>query len=238
MHLNCKFVKSFKKERCFFQMKEISMILQNICNVVPGGVVCFFPSYQYEQEVFDYLKQNKIIENIEKRKTIFREPKASNEVESILQKYTKCINNAKNKISNLSGALMLGVVGGKISEGLNFSDDLGRCVIVVGMPYPNKTSVELNEKILFLNKNLKNRAGDIYYENLCFKAVNQCIGRAIRHINDYAAIVLVDERYGLTANQTKLSNWIQSSLKTPQNFPQCFALLRNFFHQKKLGNLK
>jgi chromosome transmission fidelity protein 1 len=33
-----------------------------------------------------------------------------------------------------------------------------------------------------------------YLENLCMKAVNQSIGRVIRHRGDYAAIVLVDCR--------------------------------------------
>lgn len=31
-----------------------------------------------------------------------------------------------------------------------------------------------------------------YYTNLCMKAVNQSVGRAIRHIGDYATIVLAD----------------------------------------------
>ena len=53
-----------------------------------------------------------------------------------------------------TGALLLSVVGGRMSEGINFSDDLGRCVLMIGLPYPNIKSVELQQKMKFMDQNL------------------------------------------------------------------------------------
>ena len=129
---------------------------------------------------------------------------------------------------------MLSVVGGKLSEGLNFSDELGRCVVVVGLPYPNKNSPELKERMRYLDKTLNPRAGDEYYLNLCMKAVNQCIGRAVRHINDYAAVILLDVRYTRSCKvKEKLPIWISEGMQCVDAYGVAHGGLVKFFKDKK-----
>ncbi|XP_069358195.1 ATP-dependent DNA helicase DDX11 isoform X1 [Maniola hyperantus] len=208
-------------------LNEVGRVLRNVCSIVPNGVVCFVPSYSYEQMLYEHLTSTKVIESISKKKKIFREPKSASEVDQVLHKYAAAIKN-----KDLNGALLFSVVGGKLSEGLNFSDDLGRCVMVLGMPYPNVKSPELQEKMNYLNKSTPG-AGSVYYENLCMKAVNQCIGRAVRHANDYACVLLVDERYSRPQTVAALPSFVQKSLKTNCTFGQSIGSIAKFFARHK-----
>lgn len=75
----------------------------------------------------------------------------------------------------------MAVVGAKLSEGLNFADDLARAVVMVGLPYPNASSPELKERLKYVSNLSKQKggtedAGKELYENLCMNAVNQSIG--------------------------------------------------------------
>ena len=58
------------------------------------------------------------------------------------------------------------------------------------------------------------------------KAVNQSIGRSIRHSRDYACIVLVDQRYERGSVRGKLPEWIAAQLQVCPGFGQAFAAVR------------
>ncbi|XVE88898.1 hypothetical protein DITRI_Ditri19aG0105800 [Diplodiscus trichospermus] len=248
-------------------IEELGLLICNLATVVPEGIVVFFSSFEYEGQVYDAWKTSGILERILKKKHVFREPRKNTEMEVILKEYKEAIDNPVPK----SGAILLAVVGGKISEGINFSDGMGRCIVMVGLPYPSPSDIELLERVKHIEglgdsssmKSLNlsfseeyhggdiqagfsilrscNRRGKEYYENLCMKAVNQSIGRAIRHINDYAAILLVDIRYASDSSKrsfshpsSKLPQWIKDRLvSTTNNYGEVHKLLHQFFRFNK-----
>lgn len=159
------------------------------------------------------------------KKKVYREPKKTSDLDQVLRDYSR---SAKHQ-----GAVLFSVVGGKMSEGINFSDDLGRCVIMVGLPFPNAHSPELKEKMAYLNANVAPNAGQVHYENLCMKAVNQSIGRAIRHKDDYACILLLDQRYDKPSILGQLPGWIKTRVDTCDRFGPVMSKVTKFFKEKR-----
>ncbi|XP_045151844.1 ATP-dependent DNA helicase DDX11 [Echinops telfairi] len=220
---------------------ETGRVLCNLCNVVPGGLVCFFPSYEYLRQVYARWEQNGLLARLAVRKKVFQEPRRANQVEQVLTDYSRCIKGCGQAAGTVTGALLLSVVGGKMSEGINFSDSLGRCVVMVGLPYPNIKSPELQEKMAYLDQTLPRTLGQpppgkALVENLCMKAVNQSIGRAIRHQKDFASIVLLDQRYARPATLAKLPAWIRGCVEVKATFGPAFAALRKFHREKSAAS--
>ncbi|KAL2009243.1 hypothetical protein VTN00DRAFT_7437 [Thermoascus crustaceus] len=208
---------------------DLGRTISALCQVIPDGVVAFFPSYDYLRQVLSKWKETivsdkgmTILALIEKNKSVFYESQDKpTKTEELLQEYSTAIDSG-------SGGLLLSVVGGKLSEGINFSDKLGRGVLMVGLPFPNIRSAVWQAKIQHVEQKAYEQssgseesrrvrskaAGRDFYENACMRAVNQCIGRAIRHRNDYASIVMMDKRYDTARVQGKLPAWIRQSLVT------------------------
>lgn len=75
--------------------------------------------------------------------------------------------------------------------------------------------------------------GSLLYESLCMHAVNQAIGRAIRHRNDYAAVYLFDERFAKDSVKSKLSTWIRERTQSHLGFTEIIQKTRAFFETNK-----
>jgi chromosome transmission fidelity protein 1 len=195
--------------------------------VVPKGLVVFLPSYNYESTIFIRWRATGVLKEIARKKSIHREPKNSRDLEAALARYSdeaSCIENA--------GAILFSVMGGKMSEGINFADDRARCVLVVGLPYPDITDPILKEKMESLDKECtqpgRGITGQAYYQNLCMRTVNQSVGRAIRHANDYAAIVLADFRYATDTRIWRgLPQWLRRGCAVPNREAEMFGNVMN-----------
>ncbi|KAG7348921.1 DEAD/DEAH box helicase domain protein [Nitzschia inconspicua] len=184
----------------------IGKAMLRLCQHVPHGVVVFLPSYKYEQILVEAWQRgsnsnNSIWKQLHSvTNAVIREPKEASQVESTLNRYSKAATSSSR------GALLLSVVGGKLSEGINFANDLCRCVVVVGMPFADKSDPLLQEKLKLVPHPHE------YYRSLCLRAINQSVGRAIRHANDYASVVLMDVRYPVDdAIARGLPSWLTES---------------------------
>lgn len=152
-------------------------------------------------------------------------------MDQILNQYQETIENNFESNSPYKGALLSCVVGGKMSEGINFGDGLGRCVVMVGLPFSNPFDPFLVEKMEYIKS--KGISSQSFYEELCMKAVNQSIGRVIRHSRDYATIVLLDCRYQQDHIIQKLPHWINQTTNKQETFGKAFACLTQFYQKKK-----
>ncbi|KAI8906457.1 putative ATP-dependent RNA helicase DDX11-like protein 8-like protein [Gorgonomyces haynaldii] len=196
-------------------LDRLGKTLLSLSRSIPKGtgMVVFFGSYQYLDSVVKHLKQ------LEFDKQLFVESNTSNH-ERVLELFTNQIGK--------QGSILFAVVGGKMSEGINFSNDMCRLVVMVGIPFANVKSPELVEKLKFVSETTSSQE---FYENMCMKQVNQCIGRAIRHKNDYAAICLLDERYANKRLFEKLPKWIRDCDIQQKSVEQAVQAIQGFFRQ-------
>ena len=75
-----------------------------------------------------------------------KEPHSSSEYQNVIDRYYSSIYEDEKK-----GSLLMGVCRGRISEGLDFSDDAARLVIVVGIPFPQMYDAKVILKKNFLD---------------------------------------------------------------------------------------
>lgn len=154
--------------------------------------------------------------------------------ERLLKSYYKVIQDTRGQAASsvgLTGALLFAVYRGKISEGLDLRDDNCRAVIPVGIPYPAFKDPKIVLKREFNDKHGLNKrllSGQQWYESQAFRALNQALGRCIRHRYDWGAIILLEQRFTIARNIAQLSRWVQKRVKRYDSYSSAISSLQDF----------
>ncbi|UYV82846.1 ERCC2 [Cordylochernes scorpioides] len=208
-------------------IRNYGNLLLEIVSIVPDGVVCFFTSYHYMEAVVSSWYEQGIIDDIQKHKLLFIETPDGSETSLALSNYIKACNNGR-------GAVLLSVARGKVSEGIDFEHHLGRCVLMLGIPFMYTQSRILKARLDYLRDQFQIRESDF----LTFDAMRhaaQCVGRALRGKTDYGIMLFADKRFSRADKRNKLPKWIQEYLKdTNLSIEEAIQLSRAFLKQMAL----
>ena len=185
-------------------IRNYGLLVVEMSSIVPDGIVCFFTSYSFMETIIGAWHEQGIIDQILKNKLLFVETQDSVETSLALFNYCKACENGR-------GAILLSVARGKVSEGIDFSNHLGRCIIMIGIPYVYTLSSVLRARLEYLREMYQIKENDF----LTFDAMRhaaQCVGRALRGKTDYGIMCFADKRFARADKREKLPLWIRNFL--------------------------
>ncbi|MHA1380243.1 MAG: helicase C-terminal domain-containing protein [Candidatus Helarchaeota archaeon] len=194
-----------------------------IIKATPGNIGIFCASYGILEGLLragfygdmDYLKRKLFIEQKEN---------SSYENEELIQKF-KSIGREGGQ------AVLLGVCGGRNSEGVDFPGPEMNSVIIIGLPLA-KPSYSLDALQKYYQEQFGGDKGKDYgYYLPALRKSNQAAGRPVRRLIDKGAIIFLDERYSFPYYKRYLSNWIRNLMITVLNKKGVLQdLIRKFFN--------
>jgi DNA excision repair protein ERCC-2 len=128
---------------------------------------------------------------------------------------------------------LFGVMGGKFSEGMDYPNNILKCVVTVGLPYAT-WNVYQQALIKYFDYQFPgNGRTYAYLTPAIFRLVQAC-GRVHRSANDKGCIVMLDERITQPNIKCLLPHYYQKEMKIIKNSIECGELIKNFWkkHEK------
>ncbi|XP_062501270.1 regulator of telomere elongation helicase 1-like [Corticium candelabrum] len=210
--------------------------------IIPQGLLVFFTSYSFMYHCVKTWQETYIWTRLSSIKPIFIEPKGKGEFTQTMKAYYEKICDPEH-----NAAVFFAICRGKVAEGLDFADMNGRAVIITGLPFPPRVEPKVQLKMQYLDEQAKadesktdktrgeKLNGNMWYQQQAFRAVNQAIGRVIRHKNDFGAILLCDTRFASLEAIGRLPKWVRSVTKVYRKYEDLQQQLVAFFkHTEKV----
>ena len=142
-----------------------------------GNIALFFPSYKLLELA---------LENLQLKKPVYREYSGMDQ-EELMQ----TVESFKSD----SGAVLAGVMGGRLAEGIDYPDTSLEMAVIVGIPYPSP-SVRQNALQHYYDISFNGRGWKFAVESPAVRKLHQAAGRVVRSESDRGFIVIADSRTG------------------------------------------
>merc|ERR1712176_1479048 len=180
-------------------------LLEQLAQVVPDGMVCFFTSYRYMEKVIEKWYETGVIARILQHKLVFIETPD-------VVATTYALNLYRQACDSGHGAVFLSVARGKVAEGIDFDKHYGRCVVLLGVPFQYTLSKELRARLEFLREHYQIKEAEFLNFD-AMRQASQCLGRVIRSKSDYGVMIFADQRYARLDKRSKIPDWIQAFIE-------------------------
>ena len=178
-----------------------------VAQATPGNTGIFATSY--------FIAKNLIKSGLEKQigKKLFIEKQRAKSV------YNDQMLSEFKAMGDNGGAVLLGVQGGRNSEGGDFPGSSMESVIVVGVPYARPTP-RIEALISYFDKRFNGRGRDYAYVLPAMTRAIQAAGRPVRGLDDKGAIVLLDQRFAKPYLRRFMPAWLDEVTNVLPNSPE------------------
>ena len=183
--------------------EEISGHIKSIIEGVPGNVAIFFTSYPMMNNYRDVCMASS--KKVGKKLCI--EPRSADEVPSLLDEFFS--------LGRRSGAVLTGVCGGKLAEGIDYKGEALNGVAVVGLPLAAYDEIQKEINGYYTRKYGKAKGMLIAYTLPAINRGLQAAGRVIRAESERGVLLFCDRRFGednLGGVNQFLPDWVRSEL--------------------------
>lgn len=210
-------------------LREIARCVVRLSAAVVGGggVLCFTPNYAVMNTLASQTREllqgsiqapspSTFFSAAVGPIAVFVEPRKAAALAEVLGQYRAFTHASQSRT-----AIFFSVYRGKVSEGIDFADEMARLVLCLGVPLQPLKSWRVVAQ--------RSYSGEGWYTTDAVRSVNQALGRCLRHVRDYGAVILLDERYALADYQAKLSKWCRAALSVETDLAALCTSLQHCF---------
>lgn len=170
------------KQRGDTTYQAYANLILTVSSLVRGNLAAFLPSYEFMESV----RQRMTLTECEKEMLVEKQGSTKEDKDLILRR----LKEVRTK-----GGILLAVMGGSLSEGVDFRDNLLSATVMCGIPLTPPTVENEALRRYYSSRFGRSRGFDYSYLIPAMNKVVQSAGRCIRSESDRAVIVFADRRF-------------------------------------------